>query len=265
MSVAQVAAALEGHGFGEARVALVLGSGLGAFADRLASPRVLPYGEIDGMPRSAVPGHAGRFVFGECGGVPVVAQQGRVHLYEGWTPREVTRAVRALVSVGVETVVLTNAAGGVRPEWEPGTLMQLSDHLNLTGAVAPLPDGSGPRAGSPYAQEVNAALRAGADGAGVELQSGVYAGNLGPNYETPAEVRMARWMGADAVGMSTVLEAEAACALGAKVGAISCITNQAAGISGEALSHDEVIETGKAAAARFERLLAASVPLLAST
>jgi len=262
VSATSVAAALREHGFDGARVAIVLGSGLGGFADRLANARVLPYDEVDGMPRSAVPGHAGRFVVGELDGVRVIAQQGRVHLYEGWSAADATCAVRALAELGVETLVLTNAAGGVRPEWAPGTLMRIVDHLNLTGRTPP--NVASPRDGSPYDAEVGAALDAAARDAGVPLERGVYAGNLGPAYETPAEVRMARWMGADAVGMSTVVEALAAAAAGMRVGAISCITNQAAGISGEPLSHAEVMETGRAAAAAFERLLATALPRLTS-
>jgi purine-nucleoside phosphorylase len=190
----------------------------------------------------------------------VLVQQGRVHLYEGWSPAEVTCAVRAFGALGIDTLVLTNAAGGVRPEWAPGTLMRIVDHLNLTGCVPP--SEGGPRGGVPYDPEVGARFDAAASAVDVPLERGVYAGNPGPSYETPAEVRMARWMGADAVGMSTVLEAIAAASVGMRVGAISCITNLAAGIGTEPLSHAEVMETGRATAAAFERLLAAAISAL---
>lgn len=250
------------HGFGGAELALVLGSGLGAFADALDDARAVPYGELAGMPGSAVPGHAGRLVLGTLGGRRVIVQQGRVHLYEGWTPEVVTRACRAFVHLGCRAVVLTNAAGGLRPEWNPGTLMRVTDHLNLTGRA---PVGvAGTMAGSPYDEELGRVLADAATRTQVPLESGVYAGLLGPTYETPAEVRMLAWMGADAVGMSTVLEAASARSAGARVAAISCITNHAAGISRVPLSHDEVMETGREAAGRFARLLEGAVPALAA-
>jgi purine-nucleoside phosphorylase len=261
LSAAAVASGLRARGFGDARVAVVLGSGLGGFAERLAGARTLAYAEVDGMPRSAVPGHAGRFVHGTLDGVPVIVQQGRVHLYEGWSPAAVTRAVRAFAELAIETLILTNAAGGVRPEWAPGTLMRITDHLNLTGRVPPSATGSEAR--GPYDAGVGERIEAAARDASVPLERGIYAGNLGPSYETPAEIRMARWMGADAVGMSTVLEAIAGAAAGMRVGAIACITNHAAGIGAEPLSHAEVMATGRAAAASFGRLLAAAVPRLA--
>ncbi|MEM7305150.1 MAG: purine-nucleoside phosphorylase [Planctomycetota bacterium] len=253
---------LRERGFDGATLALVLGSGLGAFAERLDDARSIAYEELEFLPKSAVPGHAGRLVLGTLGGVRVLVQQGRVHLYEGWSAAEVTRAVRAFAALGCRGLVLTNAAGGVRPEWEPGTLMRITDHLNLSGRS---PVGASERAnGSPYDAELGQALRRAAAEAGVPLEAGVYAGNLGPAYETPAEVRMARWMGADAVGMSTVAEACAAAASGLRVAAISCITNHAAGITAEPLSHDEVVETGRAVAERFSRLLEHAVPELAA-
>jgi purine-nucleoside phosphorylase len=261
MSADAVARSLRERGFGGARVAVVLGSGLGAFADRVDGARALAFDAIDGMPRSAVPGHAGRFVRGELGGVPVLVQQGRVHLYEGWSAAEATRAVRAFAALGVEALLLTNAAGGVRPEWSPGTLMRVTDHLNLTGRVPPA-DEPRARVGAVYDPEVGARIDAAARGASVALERGVYAGLLGPSYETPAEIRMARWMGADAVGMSTVLEAVAAAQAGLRVAAIACITNHAAGVGTAPLAHAEVIATGRAAAATFERLLAAAIPAL---
>ena len=256
-----LAAELRARGLDGAELALVLGSGLGAFADRLDDARSVGYEDLDGMPRSAVPGHAGRLVRGTLGGVEVLVQQGRVHLYEGWSGEEVTRAVRAFALNGTRGLVLTNAAGGLNAEWEPGTLMRVTDHLDLTGRRAPI--GPRRRVGSPYDEDSGAALERAAEASGVALHAGVYAGLLGPSYETPAEVRMCGWMGADAVGMSTVLEASAAAAAGVRVAAISCITNHAAGISQTPLSHDEVVETGAAVAERFASLLERAVPELA--
>jgi purine-nucleoside phosphorylase len=241
-------------------LAFVLGSGLGVFAERLADARTIPYADIEGMPQSAVPGHAGCLVTGTVAGKRVLVQQGRVHLYEGWSAHDVTLAVRAFAELGCKGVVLTNAAGGLRPEWKPGTLMRLTDHINLQGR-SPL-ENAERGFGSPYDPALGAALEEGAEQAGFELTSGVYAALLGPTYETPAEVRMLRWMGADAVGMSTAAEALAAHAAGMRVAAVSCITNQAAGISGAALSHQEVIDTGRAVAQNFCALLERAVPHL---
>jgi purine-nucleoside phosphorylase len=263
VSARSVARALRERGCGDARVALVLGSGLGAFADRLEGARLLPFADAHGMPQSTVPGHAGRFVHGTLDGVPVLVQQGRVHLYEGRRTDDVTCAVRAFAELGVELLLLSNAAGGVRPAWAPGTLMRITDHVNLTGRVPPL--SSPALAGAVYDAGVAARIDAAARAAGVALERGVYAGLLGPSYETPAEIRMARWMGADAVGMSTVVEALAARSAGMRVGAISCITNHAAGVGTAPLSHAEVIAAGRAAAGTFERLLAAAVPALVSS
>ena len=261
-SAEALAGELARHGFDGAEVALVLGSGLGAFADGLENARAVDYAELEGMPRSAVPGHAGRLVIGTLGGRRVLCQQGRVHLYEGWSPEEVTRAARAFALVGCRAVVLTNAAGGLHAEWSPGALMRVTDHLNLTGRTPLTRDERG--AGSPYDEELGRVLADAASAADVPLESGVYAGLLGPTYETPAEIRMLSWMGADAVGMSTVLEATAARAAGARVAAVSCITNHAAGISPAPLSHDEVMETGREAAGRFARLLEHSIPGIAA-
>jgi purine-nucleoside phosphorylase len=277
---------LERHGARDATLAIVLGSGLGAFAARLQDARVIPYGAIGGMPASAVPGHAGRLVLGELGGVRVLVQEGRVHLYEGWSAEEVTRAVRAFAALGVPGVVLTNAAGGLHREWPPGTFMRIRDHLNLQ-AETPLGPGRplvpaircepatrparaiGPaheesRASTPYDPDLGSALELGARETGTALENGVYAGLRGPAYETPAEIRMLAWMGADAVGMSTVLEAIAARAAGARVAAVSCITNPAAGIAPEPLSHAEVIAVGQAASRRFCDLLERSLPRIAA-
>jgi purine-nucleoside phosphorylase len=258
-----LAKSLAKHGVKGCDLAFVLGSGLGVLADRIEKARSIPYGEIEAMPPSSVPGHAGRLVVGEIAGVRVVAQQGRVHLYEGWSVDVVTRCIRALAQVGVKSVVLTNAAGGIRAEWKPGTLMRITDHVNLQGRTPLAFDEA--NFGSPYDAKLGAALVEAARAARIELVHGVYAGLLGPTYETPAEVRMLAWLGADAVGMSTVAEALAARASGMKVAGVSCITNQAAGISVRPLSHEEVIEVGKQAAERFCDLLMRSVPLIVAS
>lgn len=260
--VERLARSLREHGVDEVKLAFVLGSGLGVFADKLERARAIPYADLDGMPRSAVPGHAGRLVVGEIAGEKLVVQQGRVHLYEGWSDREVTRAIRAFAAVGVKGVVLTNAAGGINEAWKPGTLMRITDHVNVQGAAPLAKAESG--CGCPYDAELGAALDKGAREARVPLVAGVYAGMLGPTYETPAEIRLLAWAGADAVGMSTVAEAMTARALGMRVAAVSCITNLAAGISKEKLSHDEVVATGNAVATRFCKLLEKAVPHLAA-
>ena len=248
------------RGVDGARIAFVLGSGLGAFADNLEDAESISYEDLDGMPMSSVPGHAGRLVLGRVAGVQVVAQQGRVHLYEGWTAQEVTRAVRAFGTLGIGGLVLTNAAGGLQADWPIPALMRITDHLNLQGRtpLSPLEM----TVGTPYDADFGSALDAGAAAAGIDLHQGVYGALMGPTYETPAEVRMLRWAGANAVGMSTALEALAGSAAGMRVAAVSCITNLAAGITGEQLNHAEVVEAGAQAAADFRRLLEASVPLL---
>ena len=253
---------MRARGAGEAELAFVLGSGLGAFADRLEDALKIPYAELEGMPQSKVAGHAGCLVVGTLAGHRVLVQQGRVHLYEGWSPQAVTRAVRAFCRLGVRGVVLSNAAGGLVPEWAPGTLMRISDHLNMQGATPLATDEAG--TANPYDTPLGVALESGAADAGVALERGTYAGLLGPTYETPAEIRMLRTVGAQAVGMSTVLEALAAHAAGARVAAISLITNAAAGTTGEPLNHAEVVAAGREAAGRFCGLLEAAVPHLAA-
>lgn len=242
-------------------VALVLGSGLGAVADALGEPTVVPYAQIEGLASSGVAGHAGRMVLGRWQGLRVAAMQGRVHLYEGHSPDRVVLGVRALIRRGARTVVLTNAAGGIRDDLAPGTLMLIDDHLNLTGQtclLGPNDASLGPRFPSmndAYDPGLRALARAAGERSGVELRAGVYAGLLGPTYETPAEVRMLRVLGADAVGMSTVLEAIAARHMGARCLGISCITNRAAGLSSTAPSHAEVEAAGKAAEDGLKRLV----------
>lgn len=252
---------LRRHGVGDARIAFVLGSGLGGFADRIEDAKAIPYAELDGMPTSSVPGHAGRLVLGTLNGVRVVAKQGRVHLYEGWSSHQVTRCVRAFAALGVRGLVLTNAAGGLHDDWPVPTLMRITDHLNWQGRTPMAPHETA--LGTPYDDELGGALDDAAAEVGVDLQHGVYGALLGPTYETPAEVRSLRWAGADAVGMSTALEALAASSAGMRVAAVSCITNLAAGITGDELNHDEVVEAGAQAAADFARLLEAAVPRIA--
>lgn len=244
----------------DVRLAFVLGSGLGGLVDELEDACVIPYAELEGMPQSKVPGHAGRLAIGRLGSTRVLLQQGRVHLYEGWSAEAVTRAVRAFAAVGVRGLLLTNASGSLHTDWPPGTLVRLEDHLNLQAAT-PLQVGEAAR-GCPYDAHLGELLDEAAREAAVELRSGTYAANLGPAYESPAEVRMLGRFGADLVGMSTAAEASAASAAGMRVAAISCVSNLAAGVGDEPLSHAEVIEAGRAAAAPFARLLSAAAPRL---
>ena len=230
-------------------IAMILGSGLGAVADELSNPTFIDYKDIPGFPVSAVEGHAGRLVFGELDGVNVVVMQGRAHYYEGWSMREVTFPVRVFSLLGVEYLVVTNSAGCVNETYTPGDLMIISDHLNLTGDN-PLrghnEDEFGPRfpdMSDPYDSKLRELIRTVGSELGVELKEGIYAGVAGPSYETPAEVQMVARVGGDAVGMSTVPEVLVANHCGIRVAGISCITNMAAGLSGQKLSHDEVKET----------------------
>ena len=249
-------------------IAVVLGSGLGAFAEKLDEATTIPYGDIPGFATSTVVGHAGQLVIGRAGGRRVIAQQGRVHLYEGWTAQDVCLPARVLTRLGVTAAIVTNAAGGLNPGFKAGDLMLLSDHLNLTGAN-PLTgvnlDSFGPRfpdMSDGYTAELRERARSVAVDLGLSLQEGVYAGMLGPSYETPAEIRMLSAIGADAVGMSTVLESIALVHGGVRVLGISCITNLAAGISATPLNHAEVTEVGRQIAADFVRLLNGLIPVL---
>jgi len=238
------------------RVAIVLGSGLSSLAKSLVGGDPVPYGEIDGMPVSAIEGHEGALYAAEVSGVPVAAFAGRVHMYEGHTPQIATHAIQQVVEEGCKIVVLTNAAGGIDEDLEVGAPCLISDHLNLTGTnplIGPH-DKRGPRF-LDLSEVYDKELRALAHSVDHDLKEGVYAGLIGPTYETPAEVRMLRTLGASLVGMSTVLEAIAAHYLGARVLGVSVVTNLAAGVSPQPLSHDEVAEVGRSAAARLERLL----------
>ncbi|MEY3481706.1 MAG: hypothetical protein RIQ71_2481 [Verrucomicrobiota bacterium] len=236
-------------------VAMVLGSGLGSFADSADKLFEVPYSSVTGLPESKVPGHAGKFVGAKIGGIPVLLALGRVHYYEGHTPRQIAAHVRLMALLGAETLVLTNAAGTLNRDFAPGQWMMLRDHLNLT-AASPL--SGGPNffdMSEVYDARLRAVFLAAAQQSRMALHEGVYACVPGPQYETPAEVRMLRTLGADAVGMSTVFEAIQARALGMRVAAFSCLTNWAAGVSSEPLSHAEVMQTGRAAAADLAGLL----------
>jgi purine-nucleoside phosphorylase len=258
--VAELAEALRAHGVEGCELAIVLGSGLGVLVERVQDARAIAYEELAAMPRSGVPGHAGKLVVGRLGGLRTVLQQGRVHLYEGFSAAEVTRAVRAFAALGIGKLVLTNAAGSLRLDSPPGTLMRIEDHLDLQGRVR-LPRAAS-AAGTPWDPRLGAALDAAARQAGQTLPRGVYAALFGPSYETPAEIRMLRTIGADAVGMSTVAEACAARAAGMRVCGVSCLTNYAAGTTSDIPNHEEVVEEGRKASKRFCDLLETAAPLL---
>lgn len=256
-ALAEDLAARGGEGI---ELAVVLGSGLGAFADALDEPRAIPFDDLARMPASRVPGHAGRLVLGRIGGVRVLVQAGRAHLYEGFSAREVARAVRAYALLGCRTIVLTNAAGGLDAARAVPHLMRIRDHVNLQGR-SPLAAHEAGR-GSPYDEALSHALDRAAREEHIALATGIYAGLLGPSYETPAEIKMLARFGAAAVGMSTVCEALAARAEGMRVCALSCITNHAVGISPHPLAHDEVVAASARVAGDLRRLLVRAVPLL---
>lgn len=245
----------------EARIALVLGSGLGGFADEFEDATAISYGEIPGFVPSTAEGHAGRLVIGRVNQIPIAAMQGRLHFYEGYSLEEVTFPIRTLKLLGIKTIVLTNAAGGINVELTQGALMVISDHLNLMG-VNPLRGPNDERFGvrfpdmsEVYSRDLQEMVVQEARAMGVEVRRGIYAGLAGPSYETPAEIHMLRTFGADAVGMSTVPEAIVARQMGLSVLGISCITNMAAGISDQPINHEEVIETGERVRATFTQLL----------
>jgi purine-nucleoside phosphorylase len=245
--------------------AVVLGSGLGAFADELAGAVSIPYSEIPGWPRATAVGHAGKLVFGALEGVNLAVMAGRSHLYEGYTPSRVTFGVRVLRMLGAQSLVLTNAAGGINLDYGQGALVLISDHINLQGVNALAganEDDLGPRfpdMSEAYSRRYREIARAAGAEIGCELKEGVYAAMLGPSYETPAEIRFLRTIGADLVGMSTVQEVIAANHMGMKVGALSCVANMAAGISTKPLTHDEVQEMANKAAPQFKRLVTAAI------
>lgn len=242
-------------------VAIVLGSGLGAFADRIETPVVLEYRDIPHWPASHVVGHAGTLVVGRVHGRPVAVLAGRAHVYEGHPLTTVTFPARVLGKLGVKTLVLTNAAGGINTSFTPGTLMVIDDHINMTGSnplVGPNDERFGarfPDMTEVYSTRLRGIADHAASRAGVTVRHGIYAGLLGPSYETPAEIRALRTLGADAVGMSTVAEAIVARHMGLDVLGISCITNPAAGVLPQPLHHDEVMEVARRVAGEFMALL----------
>jgi len=253
----------------EPTVALVLGSGLGDIADAIEDASVIPFEDIPEFPSATVRGHAGRFVCGTLNASSVIALQGRLHLYEGHSPRMAGTPVRLMHGLGARTLIVSNAAGGIRRTFVPGDFMLIRDHINLMWR-SPLagpqqPDESRfPDMSEPYDVELSRLMRLAALEAGIPLAEGVYAGLLGPAYETPAEVRMLERLGADAVGMSTVPEVIVARALGMRVVGLSCITNVAAGMSGIPLNHAEVLDTTERVRYRFIALVRAFLASLTS-
>ncbi|MBY0096484.1 purine-nucleoside phosphorylase [Mesobacillus maritimus] len=239
------------------QIGLILGSGLGILADEIENPVKIPYSEIPDFPVSTVEGHAGQLVFGTLNGVVVAAMQGRFHFYEGYSMDKVTFPVRVMKELGIENLIVTNAAGGVNESFSPGDLMLISDHINNMGTnplVGPNDSELGPRfpdLSEAYSKDLRKLARETASRLDISVQEGVYVGNSGPVYETPAEVRMLRTLGGDAVGMSTVPEVIVARHSAMKVLGISCISNMAAGILDQPLSHDEVIETTEKVKATF--------------
>ena len=242
-------------------IALILGSGLGDYADGIQIETTVDYSEIEGFPVSTVTGHKGRFVFGYVGKVPVVIMQGRVHYYEGYPMTDVVLPTRLMALLGAKKLILTNAAGGINEHFRPGDFMMITDHI-ATGVPSPLIGPNleelGPRfpdMSEVYSRRIQDVIREAASDCGISLREGVYVQLTGPNYETPAEVKMCKIWGGDAVGMSTACEAVAARHMGMEIGGISCITNLAAGISKEKLDHKEVQETADRVSKDFKRLV----------
>jgi len=250
------------------RVAIVLGSGLSDVAQAVRDAVEIPYQQIPHFVQSTVEGHAGKLILGECGGVEVAVMKGRFHFYEGYSMEEITLPIRAFSLLGIRSLILTNAAGSIDKRLAPGSLMIISDHLNLMGEnplLGPNDARFGPRfpdMTEVYSDSYIALALEAAKEIGLELPQGVYAGLRGPTYETPAEVRMLRTLGADAVGMSTVPEAIVARHSGISVLAFSCLTNYAAGLSDAAINHEDVIEIGKAAGKKLAELILKIVPRL---
>jgi purine-nucleoside phosphorylase len=253
------------------QIGLVLGSGLGAFADSLSDATRVPYSDIPSFPQSTAIGHAGRLVIGNAGGVSVAAMQGRVHQYEGYSAQQVTFPIRVFGRMGIKSVILTNAAGGINTGYSQGALVLIRDHINLQGTnplVGPNDDRFGvrfPDMTHTYSRAFRDIARAEAAKLSIILHEGVYAALPGPSYETPAEIEHLRRIGADLVGMSTVAEVIAARHMGLNVLAISCVTNMAAGILDQPLSHAEVMETGERVRSTFEALLKAVLPRVAES
>ncbi|MGE0616202.1 MAG: purine-nucleoside phosphorylase [Bacteriovoracia bacterium] len=255
----------------EPKAGIVLGSGLGALADEVTDREVIPYGDIPGFHGTSVEGHAGQMILGQLEGVPVVLLSGRFHAYEGYPMETVVFPTRVVCALGIQTLVLTNAAGGVNTRYRPCDLMIIEDHINFMGdnpLKGPHLTELGPRfpdMTEAYNKECIAVLVDNAKRLDIPVHTGVYAALMGPTYETPAEVRMLRALGADAVGMSTVPESIAANHLGVQVAGISCITNLAAGITPNKLTHDEVIENSRIASRKLRELVKTSIPQLIKT
>jgi purine-nucleoside phosphorylase len=251
-------------------VGVVLGSGLGAFADELTNSIAIPYSDIPGWPQSTAVGHAGKLVIGLLDGLEIAVLAGRSHFYEGYTPQQVTIGVRVLAQLGVKSIVFTNAAGGINLSYQQGGLVLISDHINLQGMnplIGPNDDTLGPRfpdMSAAYCAAYRAIARAVASELGINLPEGVYAAVSGPSYETPAEIRYLRTIGADLVGMSTVPEVIVANYLGVNCLAISCVTNMAAGITSQKINHQEVLETGLRVRGTLVSLLKALLPRIAN-
>jgi len=251
------------------RVGMILGSGLGDYANELENAVKIPYADIPGFLRSTVEGHEGQFVAGTRGGVTILAMQGRFHYYEGYTQQETTIPVRVMRKLGIDTLVVTNAAGGINTAFAEGALMLITDHINFSGQnplIGQNLDEFGPRfpdMTNVYTPALRKALLAKTDGEGIDLAQGIYVMFSGPCYETPAEIRFARTMGADAVGMSTVPEAMVAAHAGMQVLGISCITNMAAGVLDQPLDHSEVMETAERVRSTFTRVLDLTLGIIA--
>lgn len=243
------------------KIGLILGSGLGSLGDRIENPTIIKYEDIPNFPISTVEGHAGQLVIGELAGKAVVAMQGRFHYYEGYPLEDVVFPIRVMIGLGIESMIVTNAAGGVNEEYKPGDLMIITDHINFTGQNPLIGENFselGPRFVDmtwAYDKEYIHLARKSGEKFGLDIKEGIYIWFSGPTYETPAEVRLARTLGADAVGMSTVPEVIVANHQGIKVLGISCITNMAAGILEQPLNHQEVVETSIKVKDNFERLL----------
>jgi purine-nucleoside phosphorylase len=253
------------------KIALVLGSGLGAFADEFEEAAKIPYARIPNFPRSTAIGHIGQLVLGKIGGIALAGMQGRIHLYEGYSAKQVAFPVRVFQRMGVKAIIVTNAAGGINLSYSEGALVALRDHINLQGAnplIGPNDDRFGPRFPDmtrAYDTEFRRFVADAGRQLGLNLQEGVYLALAGPNYETPAEIHSFRTLGADLVGMSTVPEVLAARHSGIRVLGISCVTNMAAGITGKSLTAEEVFETGNRVKHRFISLLRAIIPKISAS
>ena len=252
----------------EPKIAIVLGSGLGAYADHLTDATRIPYSDIPHFPASTAAGHKGELIIGKDNGVAIAVMSGRFHLYEGYTAHQIVSGIRLFADLGIKRVILTNAAGGINPQYVPGALVLISDHINLQGTnplVGPNDERIGPRfpdMTEAYAPHLRVLAKQAAAELSLEVFEGVYAALLGPSYETPAEIRFLRTIGADLVGMSTAAETIAANHLGMEVIGISCVTNLAAGLSGEKLNHVEVLEIGRSVSDKFLTLIRTLLPKL---